>query len=144
MQLHQLKRSTKNKDEKRVGRGGKRGKTAGRGTKGQKARAGHRIRPELRDIIKKYPKHRGYKFKSHQIKPTPVNLTLIEKGFSANDVVNPETLVAKKLIGKIGGKLPKVKVLATGEITKAVTIERCTISEAAKAKIEAVGGKVSV
>jgi len=43
-----------------VGRGGKRGKTAGRGTKGQNARAGRKKRPELRDIIKKLPKRRGY------------------------------------------------------------------------------------
>jgi large subunit ribosomal protein L15 len=42
-----------------VARGGKRGKTAGRGTKGQKARAGHKIRPEIRDVIKRIPKMRG-------------------------------------------------------------------------------------
>lgn len=143
MQLHELKRVNANKDEKRVGRGGKRGKTAGRGTKGQKARAGHRIRPELRDIIKKFPKHRGYNQKAFRVKPTPVNLDLIETAFSANDMITPAVLVEKKLISKIGGKLPKVKILATGSITKAVTISGCTISETAKTKIEAAGGKVA-
>ena len=56
MQLHDLKRKTENKDVKRVGRGGGRGKTSGRGTKGQNARAGHKKRPEIREILKKLPK----------------------------------------------------------------------------------------
>jgi len=47
-----------------VGRGGKHAKTSGRGGKGQTARAGNKRRPELRDIIKKLPKNRGYRFKS--------------------------------------------------------------------------------
>ena len=59
MQFHNLKRKTKNKQARQVGRGGARGKTSGRGTKGQNARAGHKKRPELRDIIKKIPKLRG-------------------------------------------------------------------------------------
>ena len=56
MQIHQIQRQTKLAKKKIIGRGGKRGTTAGRGTKGQKARAGHRIRPEIRDTIKKIPK----------------------------------------------------------------------------------------
>ena len=59
MQLHQLKPKTPQKDRRYVGRGGKRGKTAGRGTKGQKARAGAKFRPEIRDFIKRLPKLRG-------------------------------------------------------------------------------------
>lgn len=59
MQFHSLKRRTKNKKARQVGRGGTRGKTAGRGTKGQNARAGRKKRPELRDIIKRIPKLRG-------------------------------------------------------------------------------------
>jgi len=59
MQFHTLKRKTKNKKSKQVGRGGTRGKTSGRGTKGQNARAGRKKRPELRDIIKRVPKLRG-------------------------------------------------------------------------------------
>ena len=47
-----------------MGRGGKHAKTSGRGGKGQTARAGNKRRPELRDIIKKLPKNRGYSFKS--------------------------------------------------------------------------------
>ncbi|MBX4181358.1 uL15 family ribosomal protein [Candidatus Parcubacteria bacterium] len=59
MQFHTLTRKTPNKKKKLVGRGGTRGKTSGRGTKGQNARAGHKKRPELRDFIKRVPKLRG-------------------------------------------------------------------------------------
>ena len=64
MQIHNLKRVHKNKKDRIVGRGGKHAKTSGRGGKGQTARAGNKRRPELRDIIKKLPKLRGYQFKS--------------------------------------------------------------------------------
>ena len=66
MQIHNLKRLHKNKKDRLVGRGGKHAKTSGRGGKGQTARAGNKRRPELRDIIKKLPKNRGYSFKSVQ------------------------------------------------------------------------------
>ena len=59
MQFHNLQSKTKRKRSRQVGRGGTRGKTAGRGTKGQNARAGHKKRPELRDFIKRIPKLRG-------------------------------------------------------------------------------------
>jgi large subunit ribosomal protein L15 len=59
MQFHTLVRKTPNKKSKQVGRGGTRGKTSGRGTKGQNARAGRKKRPELRDFIKRVPKLRG-------------------------------------------------------------------------------------
>ncbi|HEY4503126.1 MAG TPA: hypothetical protein VJC14_01705 [Candidatus Paceibacterota bacterium] len=64
MQINNLKRVHKNKKDRIVGRGGKHAKTSGRGGKGQTARAGNKRRPELRDIIKKLPKNRGYQFKS--------------------------------------------------------------------------------
>jgi large subunit ribosomal protein L15 len=66
MQIHELKRTHKNKKDRIVGRGGKHAKTSGRGGKGQTARAGNKRRPELRDIIKKLPKNRGYRFKTIQ------------------------------------------------------------------------------
>jgi ribosomal protein L15 len=66
MQIHNVKRTHKNKKDRLVGRGGKHAKTSGRGGKGQTARAGNKRRPELRDIIKKLPKNRGYRFKSIQ------------------------------------------------------------------------------
>ena len=71
MQFHNLKRSPSNRKSKQIGRGGTRGKTAGRGTKGQKARAGNKKRPEMRDIIKRIHKKRGYRFAS--IEDNPAN-----------------------------------------------------------------------
>jgi len=71
MQFHTLKRKTQNKKARQHGRGGTRGKTSGRGTKGQNARAGRKKRPEIRDTIKKLPKLRGRgksSLKSFQVK----------------------------------------------------------------------------
>ncbi len=138
MQIHQVKRKTKLKKGRYVGRGGKRGTTAGRGTKGQKARAGHNIRPEIQDMIKKLPKLRGYRFKS-RVKPSVVNLSQIETKYNAGEAVNRETLIAKKIIT---GKAKVIKILATGKLTKAVTVEGCELSVSAKAKVEQAGGKV--
>ena len=78
MQIHNLKRTHKNKKDRLVGRGGKHAKTSGRGGKGQTARAGNKRRPELRDIIKKLPKNRGYQFKSIQ------KVFVVEKDTLAN------------------------------------------------------------
>ena len=71
MQLNNLKRRTKRMKSRQVGRGGTRGKTSGRGTKGQNARAGRKKRPEIRDFIKRFPKLRGrgvHSLKSRQPK----------------------------------------------------------------------------
>lgn len=73
MQLHQIKPSHKSKSEKRIGRGGKRGTYSGRGIKGQKARAGAKKRPALRDFVKKIPKKRGYRFR-HKFKIQKSNI----------------------------------------------------------------------
>jgi len=83
MQFHNLKRKTPNKKSRQVGRGGTRGKTAGRGTKGQNARAGRKKRPEMRDIIKRFPKLRGRgvnSLKSIQTKLKGENLKAHLKG----------------------------------------------------------------
>ncbi len=60
MNLNTLQSKTKRMISDRIGRGGKRGKTSGRGVKGQRAHGDHGVRPELRDAIKKLPKRRGY------------------------------------------------------------------------------------
>lgn len=144
MQLNTLKRKTPNMTSAQVGRGGKRGKTSGRGTKGQNARSGRKKRPELRDFIKRLPKLRGYSFKSFQAKVAVVSLATIEKNFKTNDTVEPKTLVAKGLVNRTEGNFPRVKILADGEITKKVVISGCEVSLTAKAAIEKAGGKVHV
>lgn len=143
--LHELKRSKKNKKPKLVGRGSKRGKTSGRGTKGQKARAGHKIRPQLRDIIKKLPKLRGRgKNVNKAFRPisAAVNLAAIEATFDAGTAIRPMNLFEKGLIRRQNGKLPQVKILATGELTKKLSFFDVEVSPSAKAKIEKAGGTV--
>ena len=145
MQLHQLKRKTPNKGSKRVGRGigsGK-GKTSGRGTKGQKARAGHRIRPDVREKLKKLPKLRGYRFKSIQDKPAVVNVSSLERLFSAGETITPALLAERGLIRVRKGAVPKAKILGDGDISKKLVISGCAVSASAKEKIEKAGGSVS-
>lgn len=131
MQLHQVKSKHKPKKKKRIGRGGKRGTYSGRGIKGQKARAGRKIRPEIRDFIKKIPKKRGYKFKAKP-KPQIVNLKDLEKHFKEGETVSPETLLKKGLIAKVKGRMPEVKILGQGKITKKLEIKGCKLSKSVK------------
>ena len=146
MQLNTLTRNTKNKAARQVGRGGKRGKTSGRGTKGQKARAGHKIRPEMRDMIKRIPKMRGRGVNSNKgfaPKNFPVNLVVLNELFKDNETVSPATLLEKGIVERKSGKLPAVKILAEGEIERKITVSGCLVSAAAKAKIEKAGGKIA-
>ena len=142
----ELQPTTKNKKPKLVGRGSKRGKTSGRGTKGQKSRAGHKIRPMLRDAIKKLPKLRGRGKninKAFRIKPEVINLGAISAAFKAGASVTPSALLTAGLIRRSGGTIPAVKVLAHGELAHALSFYDCQMSATAKAKIEAAGGTVN-
>lgn len=144
MQLHQLKPLHYPKKAKRCGRGGKRGTYSGRGVKGQKARAGRKLKPIIRELIKRYPKLRGYrerlKTKNQKKNLVIVNLSVLEKKFTSQEIVNPETLFKKGIIDKIKGKLPMVKILGQGEIKKALIIENCYLSQQAEEKIKQAGG----
>lgn len=142
MQLHELKPIHKPKKEKRVGRGGKKGTYSGRGIKGQKARAGRKLKPAIREMIKRYPKLRGYKFKSKKKNQAIVNVGTFEKKFRESDLVSPQVLLEKRLIRKIKGRMPKVKILGKGKLTKSLTVESCEVSKEAKEKIEKAHGIV--
>lgn len=145
MQLHNLKKNTNNKESRQVGRGGKRGKTSGRGTKGQNARSGRKKRPELRDVIKRIPKLRGRgknSLKSFVQKLVPVNIGDLNASFEKGAEVTLATLLEKGLTRTSSGKTLGVKILGKGEITKAVTIKGLKVSESAKEAIEKAGGKV--
>ncbi|MEK7081908.1 MAG: uL15 family ribosomal protein, partial [Patescibacteria group bacterium] len=90
MQFHNLKRIHPNKRSVAVGRGGRRGKTSGRGGKGQTARAGHKVRPEIRDLIKKLPKLRGRGKninRSFEKRPVILNIDILEKKFAEGETV---------------------------------------------------------
>ncbi len=147
MQSNTLKANHAKITSPRVGRGGKRGKTSGRGTKGQNARAGHKKRPEMRDLIKKIPKLRGHgKNRSRTVRNAPdympINLAALELAFTAGDTVTLATLTQKGMTNTRGGRVLPVKILGTGTITKKLDLSGLAISEKAKVAIEAAGGSV--
>ena len=148
MQLNTLSPRTKNKKNAPVGRGGKRGKTSGRGGKGQTARAGHKIRPDVRDLIKKLPKRRGHgknrarTVKANRISVSAVNLAALEAMYKAGETVSPASLLARDLVRRAKGRAPIVKILGTGSITKALVVRGCTLSVSARAAILKAGGTI--
>jgi len=145
MQIHELKSKTERIKPQKIGRGGKRGKTSGRGTKGQKARSGHRMYPEIRDMIKKIPKLRGRGKninKAFALTNASVTLFAIENNFNTGERVTPQSLFDKGLIKKNSGKFPPVKILAKGEITKKIIVKSCLVSATVKSLIEKAGGTI--
>lgn len=130
MQLHQLKKKKKNK--KRVGRGGKRGTYSGRGIKGQKSRAGRKMQPMIREVIKRYPKLRGYKLNPKYKMEVILSLSVLESNFQEGEKVSPQSLLKKKIIRKMKGRMPKVKILARGELKKKLDFENITFSQKAE------------
>ena len=148
MQLHNLKKNSPNATKKRIGRGGARGKTSGKGHKGQKARAGNSTRPAMRDIIKKLPKLRGqgvHGNKNREIinKFFAINLSDLDKVFSDGEIVTPKTILEKKLVKREKGKIPRIKILGNGKITKKLIIENLAISKTATENITKAGGKIN-
>ena len=146
MKLHDIAPTPGSKHRrKRVGRGDSSGlgKTAGRGEKGQKSRTGAVIRPFFEGgqipLFRRLPK-RGFK-NADRIIYALVNLDKLNDNFEAGDVVDFEALRAKKLLAKSD---TIIKVLANGEITKALTVKAAKFSVAAAEKIKAAGGTVEV
>jgi len=148
MQLHELQPTKKKRSAKRIGRGGKRGKTSGRGHKGQKARAGNSSVPQMREIIKKLPKRRGYgtnrarTVNEERVRPVAVNVAALDAAFAAGENVSPKTLVAHGVVSTRRGKAPQVKILGAGGLSKKLTVSGCTVSQSAREKIEAAGGEI--
>ena len=100
MQIHELKPKHKNKDKKRIGRGGKKGTYSGKGNKGQKSRAGRKMVPIIRELIKKYPKLRGYRAFRMEKDFAVVNLDILEKNSKDGETINPENLIKKGIVVK--------------------------------------------
>lgn len=143
MQIHQIKTIHKEKEPKRVGRGGKRGTYCGRGGKGQTARAGHKMQPVIRELIKRYPKLRGYRFGTGKKEDfVVVNLNVLEKNFDQKSIVSPEKLLEKGLVRKLFNRVPGIKILGKAELTKVLIVEDCFVSKGAKELIERAGGQV--
>jgi large subunit ribosomal protein L15 len=138
------------KHERRVGRGhgSGRGKTAGRGTKGQKARTGGRVNRSFNGgqtrLSKRLPFVRGlgngnYAFRDNYTIINVVDLVSFEAGAE----VRPEDLVAQDLMTAAEGS-GLIKILGDGEIDRALTVHAHKVSASAKAKIEAAGGRVEI
>jgi large subunit ribosomal protein L15 len=128
------------KSGKRVGRGlSKGGSYSGRGVKGQRARSGGRAglqKKGIRRVMLALKKSRG--FKSPYAKPSVVNVGAIAAAFPDGAKITPRTLLQKGLIPAEG----TVKVLGDGAIAIKVIVEGCTVSAAAKEKIEKAGGSI--
>lgn len=148
MQLNTLHSSSGVRQARRIGRGGKRGKTSGRGTKGQKARAGRKLKPAERDTIKRIPKRRGYgKNRARTVdgsapRPAVVNVSDLERTFSAGARIDPRSLLAAGLVRPARGRAPAVKILGTGTITKSFSVVGCDLSARARDAVQHAGGSV--
>ena len=145
MKLHELSPaagSTKPNFRKGRGAGSGNGKTAGKGHKGQNARSGGGVRPGFEGgqlpLYRKLPK-RG--FTNHFAKQYAIiNVEVLDK-YEAGAVIDIDTLINDKVIKN---RFDGLKVLANGEITKALTVKATVFSAQAKEKIEAAGGKAEV
>lgn len=132
------------KDVKRIGRGhgSGNGKTAGKGHKGQKARAGHGMRPGFEGgqmpLQRRLPK-RGFNniFAKELAVVNIASLNAFENG----DVVDAAALKAKGIVKK---ELDGIKILGNGKLDKKLTVKVAAVSASAKEKIEAAGGAVEV
>ncbi len=144
IKLHELKPfkgSTKRRKVVGRGVGSGHGTFSGRGAKGQKARSGSSIPIGFEGgrmpLHRQLPKRRG--FTSRNIKPIALNLNDLSDKFKAGETVNPKSLVSKGLVKTI---FAEIKILGGGELTKSLTLEKVSVSHAAKEKIEKAGGKI--
>ncbi|MBK5224569.1 MAG: 50S ribosomal protein L15 [Acidimicrobiia bacterium] len=142
MKIHDLKPAEgSNRRRKRVGRGigGHGGKTAGRGTKGQKARSKISAGFEggQMPLHMRVPKLKGFK-NPFRVEFQAVNLDTISE--SGLDEITPQSLLSKGLVGKSS----LVKVLGRGELTRAVTVKAHAVSKSAEAAITGAGGSVEL
>lgn len=145
MKLHDLRPPKRSKKKrKRVGRGiaAGQGKTAGRGTKGQKSRSGGGVRPYFEGgqlpLVRKLPFARGVGFTNPwKMEYKPVNIKRLVLYFEDGAEITPETLAEA---GIIKSSKEKVSILGEGELDRSYTVRAHRISAGARKKIEAAGG----
>ena len=159
MNLSQLKSDTVRKSKKRVGRGGKRGTFSGKGSKGQKSRAGASVKPGFRGgdnrIWQLFPKQRGAskkpgragndsphrKHRFYQLrrdKSPVINIEEFNK-FNDGETVNPKTLFEKGILRRVE---KEIKILGDGELGRKLVFEGFSLSKSARDKIIKAGGTV--
>lgn len=144
MKLHELKNvpgAVHRKKRVGCGEGGGRGKTSGRGGKGQTARSGSSIRPGFEGgqmpLYRKLP-HRGFNNYNHRVEYAVVNVGDLAALDAAITEVDAGVLVAHGLVRDTGAG---VKILGDGELTRALKVTAARFSGSAKAKIEKAGGQ---
>ncbi len=142
MQLHEIQPKHKTRGRMRVGRGGKKGTYSGRGNKGQASRAGRKMVPIIRELIKRYPKLRGYRSFALNDYSVVLNLDILEKHLKEGETINPENLIKNGIVDMIKGRAPEVKILGKGKLTKKITVENCKVSKTAREAIEKAGGSI--
>ncbi|MGB5933863.1 MAG: 50S ribosomal protein L15 [Anaerolineae bacterium] len=129
------------KRRKRVARGDK---SAGRGTKGQKARSGGGVRPYFEGgqlpLVRRLPQKRGF-YNPFKKEYAIVNVERLNEGFEAETEISPQALVEAGIIKSV--TLP-VKVLGRGKLEKPLTVRAHAFSHTARSKIEAAGGEIEV
>ena len=137
--------STKNRKRLGRGRASGQGKTSGKGHKGQKARSGGGARPGFEGgqmpLYRRLPK-RGFLPYGGKTEFAIVNVGDLSDRFAAGSVVDPDALAGSRLIHKSGRA--SVKVLGDGDVAHALTVRAHKVSEGAKLKIEAAGGRVEI
>lgn len=145
MKLHELSPAPGSvRESKRIGRGhgSGQGKTAGKGHKGQKARAGRGIRPGFEGgqmpLQRRVPKRGFNNIFAEEI--ATINVSSLNK-FEEGTVIDLDALKNAGLVRKSSAS---VKVLGNGDLSKKVTVKAAAFSESAKSKIEAAGGKTEV
>ncbi len=144
MKLHELKPAEGSKKRKvRVGRGigSGMGKTAGRGTKGQKAR--RNIHPRFEGgqtpIHRRLPVKKGFRNPNH-IEYSVLNIGTLQEAFESGDTVSPETIRERGLVGNVKDGL---KILGHGDLKKKLNVSAHAFSKTAQEKIEKAGGEVT-
>ncbi len=156
MELHQLKPKSPRTYSKRVGRGGKRGTFSGKGTKGQKSRAGAGVKPGFRGgdnrLWQLFPKQRGASSKPGNSRPhakhryfqlrhnksAVLNLDVLNK-FADGTLITPELLLEK---GVIMNSSNGVKVLSNGELKRKLEFQGLEFSAPAREKVTKAGGLI--
>src|SRR4051812_20972379 len=129
------------KDRRRLGRGhgSGRGKTAGKGTKGQKARAGGGVPPYFEGgqlpLVKRLPYRRGFT-NPFRVEYQAINLRALSQ---LGESIGPASVVAA---GLLNDEKERYKILGEGELSRAITIQAHRFSASARQKIEAAGGTV--
>lgn len=142
MNLH-TRTSQDNPGRKRIGRGGKRGTTSGRGTKGQKSRSGHVLRPAERDLILRIPKKRGFRNKPKSEKPLLMKLSdFVLRALPLATQGGEITIARLREAGIISSRVRHgIKLVGSAKVDAKFILKGIEVSKGVKDQVEKAGGK---